>query len=182
MRSTAAACALFRSRPDAPRSRACPRRRSTGESAEALLVTLTMWVTPARTALSITAISWAGTAGLTSSTVSIPARAASRVSGRSKSPVTTSIPRRVASSGTREGSRTRARAGWWRAASRRMASEPTLPVAPVTRIMVFSFGWGSQRADATGVDSEDSSGDGPCIIAGEVGDDGGDLIRFIRAA
>jgi hypothetical protein len=42
-------------------------------------------------ALPKTAISWAGTAGLTSRTVSMPRMAASSVSGRSKSPVAISM-------------------------------------------------------------------------------------------
>lgn len=50
-----------------------------GESADALLVTLTMWRTCARTARSMTAISCLGTAGLTRMTVSMPRMAASSV-------------------------------------------------------------------------------------------------------
>jgi hypothetical protein len=56
-----------------------------------LLVTLMTWLTPWRAALSMTAISWAGTAGLTSRTVSMSRMAASSVSGRSKSPVAISM-------------------------------------------------------------------------------------------
>jgi hypothetical protein len=57
-------------------------------------------------------------------TVSMPRIAASRVPGWSKSPVaiSTVLP---TSRGARDGSRTRARVGWFCAASSRTASEPT---------------------------------------------------------
>jgi hypothetical protein len=60
-----------------------------GESAEALLVIFTTCPAPARTALAATFSSWAGIAGLTSSTAETPRIAASMVAGTSRSPSAT---------------------------------------------------------------------------------------------
>ena len=112
---------------------AWPRRRAIGESADALLVALTMCPTPARAALAMTFSSCAGTAGLTRMTAVTSASTASRLAGTSRSPTAISAPA-CASDLAFSWSRTRTRTGIARSASRRAASVPTFP-AVVTRIM-----------------------------------------------
>src|ERR1022692_2041150 len=104
-----------------------------GDSAEALLVTLMTCSTPARAALLMTFSSCAGTPGLTSTTVVMPATAALMLAGASRSPAAISAPA-SASAFAFSGLRTSARTGTSRCLSRSTASEPTFP-AVVTRIM-----------------------------------------------
>ena len=113
---------------------ACQRRRAMGESAGALLVALMTCPAPARRALAITFSSWAGTAGLTRTTVLMPVIASSMLAGTSRSPTATSAPA-SARAFAFAGSRTSTRTGTSRCLSRRTVSEPTFP-AVVTRITV----------------------------------------------
>ena len=76
----------------AVRGAVCRRRLAIGESALALLVALTTWPTPARAALATTFSSWAGTAGLTSTTPLMPLIASSRLAGTPRSPVVIPAP------------------------------------------------------------------------------------------
>jgi len=64
----------------------CQRRRAMGESADALLLALTMCPTPARAALATAVSSCAGTAGLTRMTDVTPSIAASMEARSSRSP------------------------------------------------------------------------------------------------
>ena len=97
-----------------------------GESGEALLVTLTMWRTPALVAAATTASSWAGIAGETRITTSTSASAASRLASSSRSPRAISTPASRKSL-ILAGSRARTRAGVPALAKSVAASRPTLP-------------------------------------------------------
>jgi hypothetical protein len=111
---------------------ACQRRRAIGESAGALLVALTTWPAPALAALATTLSSWAGTAGLTSTTPLTPLIASSMLAGTPRSPVAISAPASASVLAVAfAGSRTSTRTGTSRSRSRRAVSEPTFPAVVI---------------------------------------------------
>src|SRR4051794_40154 len=81
---------------------------------------------------SIEASSWSRMAAARCTTVSTPRRACRNDAGLDRSP--SAICTRTRSEPRRRGSRTRQRTCWRSATSRRNSADPTLPVAPVSRI------------------------------------------------
>ena len=90
-------------------------------------------------ALTTTLSSWAGTAGLTSTTPLTPLIASSMLAGTPRSPAAISAPASASALAVAfAGSRTSTRTGTSRSRSRRAVSAPTFP-AVVTRIMMGLF-------------------------------------------